>query len=136
MEGRTVVTSDDQKLGPVVAEPDGFVIVESGHMFKSRHAIPTDFLHEHEDVVRATVGKDVVQDSPKIDGDTVDEYAVKMHYGLIEVKVVDPDPNRTHAGDPTDDVPTGLDPADTSSFGGHVRTHLGENDRSTKPGES
>ena len=57
MEGRTVVTSDDHKLGTVVAEPDGFVVVESGHMFKSRHAIPNDFLHEHEDVVRATVGR-------------------------------------------------------------------------------
>ena len=45
MEGRTVVTSDDHKLGTVVSEPDGFVVVESGHMFKSRHAIPTDFLH-------------------------------------------------------------------------------------------
>lgn len=99
MEGRTVVTSDDQKLGTVVAEPDGFVVVESGHMFKSRHAIPADFLHEHEDIVRATVGKDVVHDSPKVDGDTFDEYAVKMHYGLIEVNVVDPDPNLAEPGE-------------------------------------
>jgi hypothetical protein len=135
MEGRTVLTSDDHKLGTVVAEPDGFVVVESGHVFKSRHAIPTDFLHEHEDVVRATVGKDVVHDSPKVDGDTFDEYAVKMHYGLIEVNVVDPDPNETHGGDPTTEGVSGLDPADTASFGGHVRTHLGENDRSSKPGE-
>ena len=78
-----------------MTEHDGFVVVESGHMFKSRHAIPTDFLHEHEDVVRATVGKDVVHDSPKIEGDTFDEYAVKMHYGLIDVNVVDPDPSLT-----------------------------------------
>jgi hypothetical protein len=135
MQGQNVVTSDDHKLGTVVAERDGFVIVESGHMFKSRHAIPTDFLHEHDDVVRATVGKDVVHDSPKIDGDTFDEYAVKMHYGLIEVNVVDPDPNESAAGDPTTEAPTGLDPADTASFGGHVRTHIGENDRSAKPAE-
>ena len=109
MEGMTVVTSDDHKLGTVVAEPDGFVVVESGHMFKSRHAIPSDFLHEHEDVVRATVGKDVVQDSPKVDGDTFDEYSVKMHYGLIDVNVVDPDPNATEPGDPRLDAPSGLD---------------------------
>ena len=50
---------------------------------------------EAEDLVRATVGKDVVNDSPKVDGDTFDEYAVKMHYGLIEVNVVDPDPSLT-----------------------------------------
>ncbi len=85
MEGQTVFTSDDHKLGTVVAESDGFVVVESGHMFKSRHAIPVDFLHEHEDVVRATVGKDVVHDSPKVDGEAFDPYAVKMHYGLVEV---------------------------------------------------
>jgi hypothetical protein len=135
MEGQSVVTSDDHKLGTVVAERDGFVIVESGHMFKSRHAIPTDFLHQHDDVIRATVGKDVVHDSPKVDGDTFDEYAVKMHYGLIEVNVVDPDPNETEAADPTTAMPTGLDSGDTASFGGHVRTRVGENDRSTKPGE-
>jgi len=133
MEGRTVVTTDDHKLGTVVTEQDGFVVVESGHMFKSRHAIPIDLLHEHEDVVRATVGKDVVHDSPKIDGDTFDEYAVKMHYGLIDVNVVDPDPNATEPSDPRTDAPSGLDPADTASFGGHVRAH--EGDRSTKPGE-
>ena len=135
MEGRSVVTSDDHKLGTVVAEPDGFVIVESGHMFKSRHAIPVDFLHEHEDVVRATVGKDVVHDSPKVDGDTFDEYAVKMHYGLIDVNVVDPDPDATHPGDPTTEAPSGLDAGDTATFGGHPRSHIGEGDRSTKPGE-
>ena len=44
------------------------------------------------DLVRATVGKEVVHDSPKVDGDTFDEYAVKMHYGLIDANVVDPDP--------------------------------------------
>jgi hypothetical protein len=108
MEGQTVVTSDDHKLGTIVAEQDDFVVVESGHMFKSRHAIPVDFLHEHEDLVRATVGKDVVHDSPKIDGDTIDAYAVKMHYGLIEVNVVDPDPDETHPGDPTTQLPSGL----------------------------
>jgi len=133
MQGQNVVTSDDDKLGTVVAEQDGFVIVETGHMFKTRHAIPTDFLHEHDDVVRATVGKDVVHDSPKVDGDTFDPYAVKMHYGLIEVNVVDPDPDATEPGDPRTDAPSGLDARDTATFGGHVRAH--EGDRSTKPGE-
>jgi hypothetical protein len=133
MEGRNVVTSDDHKLGTIVAQPDGFVVVESGHMFKSRHAIPVDFLHEHEEVVRATVGKDVVHDSPKVEGDTFDEYAVKMHYGVSEVNVVDPDPDATHPGDPTTQAPTGLDSGDTATFGGHPRSHV--SDRSTKPGE-
>jgi hypothetical protein len=158
MEGQEVVSSDDHKLGTVVAERGGSVIVESGHVFKSRHAIPTDFLHEHDGVLRATVGKEVVEESPKVDGDSFDENAVKMHYGLIEVHVVDPDPQDANAetdglhggiepapserlrtlggaGDPTIEGPSGLDPADTSTFAAHPRSHIGVNDRSTKPGE-
>jgi hypothetical protein len=135
MQGQNVVTSDEHKLGTVVAEHEGFVIVESGHMFKTRHAIPTDFLHEHEDVVRATVGKDVVHDSPKVDGDAFNAEAVKLHYGLIEVHVVDPDPDETNPGDPRTEAPSGLDSGDTATFGGHPRSHIGEGDRSTKPGE-
>jgi hypothetical protein len=127
-------------------------------MFKTRHAIPTDFLHEHEDVVRATVGKDVVADSPKVDGDTFDENAVKLHYGLIEVHVVDPDPEEENAetdgarhgiepapserlgtlggaNDPSIEAPSGLDRADTATFAAHPRSHIGGNDRTTKPAE-
>jgi hypothetical protein len=134
MEGQDVVTSDDHKLGKVVAERDGFAIVESGHMFKSRHAIPTDFLHENDGVVRATVGKEVVDDSPKVDGENFDPNAVKLHYGLIEITVVDPDPEALEDRIDTT-APSGLDPADTATFGGHPRSHIGVNDRSTKPGE-
>ena len=92
MENMDVVTSDDHKLGTLVAERDGYVIVESGHVFKSRHAIPTEFLHEHDGVLRATVAKAIVDDSPEVEGDDVDANAVKLHYGLVAVRVVDPDP--------------------------------------------
>jgi len=84
MEGQDVVGSDDHKLGTVVEERNGYAIVESGHVFKSRHAIPSEFLHQHDDVVRATVGKEVVTDSPKVSGDEFDENAIRLHYGLIE----------------------------------------------------
>jgi hypothetical protein len=157
-EGLDVVTSDDKKLGTVVAERDGCVVVESGHVFKTRHAVPTDFLHEHDGVLRATVGKDVVDDSPKVDGDSFDPDAVRMHYGLIEVHVVDPDPQEANAetdgarlgiepapsqrlgtlggaNDPSIEAPSGLDRADTATFAAHPRSHIGVNDRSTKPGE-
>jgi hypothetical protein len=93
VEGQDVVTSDDHKLGTVVAERDGCAVVESGHVFKTRHAIPTEFLHERDGVLRATVGKDVVADSPRVDPDGFDVNAVKLYYGLIEVHVVDPDPD-------------------------------------------
>lgn len=93
MNGREVFTADDQKLGHVVAERDDCVIVESGHVFKSRHAVPTSFLHEADGTLRATVGKDVVESSPKIEDDTWDREAVLTHYGLIGPTVVDPDPD-------------------------------------------
>jgi hypothetical protein len=159
MQGQDVVTSDDHKLGTVVAERDDCVIVESGHVFKTRHAIPTEFLHEHDGVLRATVGKDVVSESPSVDGDSFDANAVKLHYGLIEVHLVDPDPDEDNAetegarrgvdpapserlgtlggaNDPTIERLSEFDRADSSSFGGHPRTHAGINDRTTKPGET
>jgi hypothetical protein len=85
MEGQDVVTSDEHKLGHVVAERDGYVVVESGHVFKSRHAIPTDFLHEHDGVLRAAVAKSVVTDSPRLEENEVDLDALRLHYGLLEV---------------------------------------------------
>ena len=38
MEGQQVVTSDDQKLGTVIASRDDCAIVETGTVFKSKHA--------------------------------------------------------------------------------------------------
>ena len=145
MEGQDVVTSDERKLGHVVAERDGYVVVESGHVFRSRHAIPTDFLHAHDGVLRATVAKRIVTDSPKVEGDEVDLESLRLHYGLIEVHQVDPDPEEQIAE--TEGVRHGITPApverldamddrereraggpvggagaDSGMFGGHVRT--------------
>ena len=96
MEGQDVVTSDDHKIGTIVGERDGFAIVEMGHVFKSKHALPLDFLHEFEGVQRATVDKELVSDSPKLDGDEFDVNAVRMHYGLVEITMVDPEPEELH----------------------------------------
>ena len=82
MEGRQVVTSDEEQLGTVLAERDDCVIVETGHIFKTKHAIPRDFLHEQEGVLHATVTKHVVSDSPKVDVEHFDGGAVRRHYGL------------------------------------------------------
>jgi hypothetical protein len=82
LEGRQIVTSDAEQLGAVVAERDGCAVIEMGHVFKSKHAIPQDFLHEEEGVLHATVAKDVIVDSPKIDLDDFDGGAVRRHYGL------------------------------------------------------
>ncbi len=93
MEGQNVVTSDDQKLGTVIAERDDCAIIETGTVFKGKHAIPREFLHEHDGVLRATVTKNVVNDSPKVDPDKFDVSAVREHYGLDTAFEVSPDPD-------------------------------------------
>ena len=83
MESRHVVTSDAERLGTVIAERDDCVIIETGHIFKTKHAIPRDFIHDGDDVVIATVTKDVVADSPKVDLDNWNSTEVRFdHYGL------------------------------------------------------
>src|ERR1043166_8837926 len=82
MAGIDVVTYDEDKLGTVLEQRDDFVIIESGHVFKSKHAIPREFVHEQGGVLVATVAKDVVMDSPKIENGTVDAQEIRLHYGL------------------------------------------------------
>jgi hypothetical protein len=110
MEGQEVVTNDDQKLGHVVAERDDCVIVEMGHVFKTKHAIPRQFLHEHDGVLRATLTKDVVSDSPKVDLEHWDAQAIRLHYGVEGTFEVDPDPDGLTSAE-TDELRAGLDPA-------------------------
>jgi hypothetical protein len=90
MEGQDVVTNDDHKLGTVIAERDDCVVIEPGHVFKSKHAIPRSFLHEHDGVLRATVTKDIVDASPKVDLEHWDCSGVRLHYGLDGPFEVDP----------------------------------------------
>ena len=117
MNGRAVVTSDDQKLGHVVEERDDIAIVETGHLLKHRHAIPTTFLHATEEgVLRATVGKPVVESSPKLDGDSFDREAVLEHYGLIAPTVVDPDPDGVDSVE-TAGAREGIEPAPSERLG-------------------
>ncbi|HEY3183026.1 MAG TPA: hypothetical protein VGJ77_09340 [Gaiellaceae bacterium] len=84
MQGYEVVTSDDHKIGHVVDERDDCVIVEHGHIFKAKHAIPKTFAHVDDvaGVVRATITKDVFTDGPKVTDDW-DCNAVLEHYGLV-----------------------------------------------------
>ena len=84
MEGYEVITSDDAKAGHVVEVRGDHLIVEQGTIFKSRHALPRTFVDvdENERVVRASVSKEIVESSPKLDDDTFDVRAVAEHYGL------------------------------------------------------
>jgi hypothetical protein len=86
MENYEVITSDEHKLGHVVGVEDGNLIVEQGHVRKTRHAIPLTFAHtdESEQVVRVSVSKPIVEESPKVENGTLDEKAIAEHYGLAE----------------------------------------------------
>jgi hypothetical protein len=104
MEGYEVITSDEHKLGHVVGVEDGNLIIEQGHLRKTRHAIPLTFAHadESEQVVRVSVSRAIVEDSPKVEDGTVDQRAVAEHYGLAEGEVA---PETLGDGDLTPDDP-------------------------------
>ena len=83
MEGFQVVTSDDCNLGHVVGRQGDFLVIEHGTLRKARHAVPEAFAHADADekVVRLSVAKQIICDSPKLNGDA-DEQAIAEHYGL------------------------------------------------------
>jgi hypothetical protein len=108
MEGFEVVTSDDCKFGHVVSVEESHLIIEHGMLKKSRHAVPETFAHtdDAEQTVRLTVPKQIVESSPKLDGDTIDSQAVAEHYGLAEGA---PAPETDDAGDVLQDNPSTAD---------------------------
>jgi len=79
-----VVTIDGAKIGHLVDEQGEFMIVEHG-LLKSKHAVPKTFaeIDEGEGVIRTTLSKQLVYDSPKVNGH-LDVAAVAEHYGLAE----------------------------------------------------
>jgi hypothetical protein len=87
MHGYEVVTSDDRLVGEVVDVRDGFLIVEFGHVHKSRHPVPREFVHAADDAAKAfvTVPKRVLLDAPKVDkSGNFDRAAAARHFGLAE----------------------------------------------------
>jgi hypothetical protein len=134
MEGYDVITSDDCKLGHVAGNIGDNLVVEHGTIRKTKHLVPKAFAHvdESEKLVRLTVSKEIVESSPRVNGDRYDEQAVAEHYGLASAfedpetegygETLPDDPGRTAEEDarragirtaPEErlDVQTGDDPA-------------------------
>jgi hypothetical protein len=86
MDGYEVIGSDGGKLGHVVAVEGDLLVLEEGHLRKTRYAIPKAFAHpdDQEQIVRLTVSKELVEDSPPLKNGDVDRHAVAAHYGLAE----------------------------------------------------
>jgi hypothetical protein len=121
MEGFEVVTSDDCKLGHVVSVEENHLIIEHGVLKKSRHAVPETFAHtdDAEQTVRLTVPKQIVESSPKLEGESIDSQAVAEHYGLAEGT---PDPETGEGGDVLPDDPSTAD-QDAFRAGGEATEH-------------
>jgi hypothetical protein len=85
MNGYDVVTVDEDKIGHVVGEEGDFLIVEHG-LLKSKNALPRTFaeVDEAAGVVRTTLSKEMVHDSPKLHNGDFDRTEVAEHYGLAE----------------------------------------------------
>jgi hypothetical protein len=85
MQGYEVRTIDDDTIGHVAAEDGDFLIVEHGRLKKTKHALPKAFadVDDDEKVVRTTLSKELIDDSPKVNGE-LDRVAIAEHYGLVE----------------------------------------------------
>jgi hypothetical protein len=83
MEGYDVVTTEDEKVGKVVGTHGDHLIVESGMLKKSKHVLPKAYadVDESERVVRTSISKEMLEESPKVNGE-VDEVAIADYYGL------------------------------------------------------
>ncbi|HZO62711.1 MAG TPA: hypothetical protein VFB35_06985 [Gaiellaceae bacterium] len=87
MRGYAVMTSDDRDVGQVVDVRNGFLIVESGHLHKSRHPVPREFVHVVDEAAKAfvTIPRRLLFDAPRADKrGNFDREAAARHFGLGE----------------------------------------------------
>jgi hypothetical protein len=87
MRGYLVFTSDDRSVGRVAGVADGYLIVESGRMFKSRRPVPQEFVHVVDVAGKAfvTVPRRVLMDAPQVDRKgRFDVRKAARHFGLAE----------------------------------------------------
>ena len=80
MEGYEVISSDDRKLGHVVGTHNGFLIIESGMLRKTKHAVPLDATRTDEGEVRLTLSQELVAESPPV-SDDADWQRIADYYG-------------------------------------------------------
>jgi hypothetical protein len=86
MENYEIIDLDGHSVGHVVGEEGNLIILERGTFRKHRHALPRTFVEVDEEagVVRTTLSKELIEDSPEVDEDGVDEHAVAAYYGLAD----------------------------------------------------
>lgn len=145
MEGYTVLTADEEKVGHVVGRSGENLIVERGHLRKHRHLLPLTFVEpsDGEECVRTTLSRSMIEESPEVHGDETDEAEVLRYYGLAggEVQPATEGYGVTNADDPArswiDDARAGgVEPADAerARIREGSRPGEGELDSASSPG--
>lgn len=116
MEGYELYTSDDDHLGHVVERRGDCVVVEHGRLRKTRHAIPLTFVEADDGarVVRSTLSKHMIEDSPRIEEGELEEDEIARYYGLA---AGDPAPDTQGYGVVNPDDPARTADDDAASAG-------------------
>ena len=85
MKGYEVQAFDGHKIGHVVDVEDGFIVLEHGHLHKTKQALPDRAVtvDDTEHVVHTNLSKKLIYESPKVDGE-LDRQSIAEHYGLAE----------------------------------------------------
>jgi len=117
MEDYDVVTSDNSKVGRVVATDGNNLVVEHGTIRKSKYAVPREMavIDEADKVIRLSVSKDVFEEGPSVKGDDeIDSHAVAQYYGLADTSVA---PDTQGYGDVVSGDPARTAEQDARRFG-------------------
>jgi hypothetical protein len=88
VEGYKLVSADDKEVGEIVGKIGDSVVVEHGLLRKRRHAVPLAFAFADDEahVVRSTLSKEMIESSPQINDDGVDEAQIAVYYGLADAE--------------------------------------------------
>ena len=134
MDGYTVLSADDEKVGEVVGRTGDNLVVERGHLRKHRHLLPLAFVEASDDerCVRTTLSKQMIEDSPEVgDDEATSAEEIARYYGLAGTEVAPPtegygvtdpdDPARTAIDDAN---AAGVEPADAQRA--RIREDSGE----------
>src|SRR5215217_751665 len=93
MNGYTVLSADDEKVGEVVGRAGDNLLLERGHLRKHRHLLPLAFVEASDDerCVRTTLSKQMIEDSPEVEDDEwQDADTIARYYGLAGTEVAPP----------------------------------------------
>ena len=85
MDGYEVISvNDDKCIGHVAGRDGDYLIVEHGHLRKSRNPLPLTFaqVDEANKRVVTTLSHDIVYDAPPVKNGNVDQQDAALHYGL------------------------------------------------------